>query len=347
MDEAGGGLGGADRPSRPRVAIVVYGDLDSRSGGFLYDRRLANHLATHGWAVDEVSLPERPPPRSLLTNLAVGLVDRLERCDVVVEDAYCGPSLFLLNRRLDTPVVALVHYLRSAVVDEGIRGRVTRTIEREYLQSADAYVFNSEPTREAVASLCGVDRGSGTDGSSGVGSETSPPLDVVAPPAGDRLGEAPALSGDRLHGEPFRVVAVGNNTGDLREIARSLSELDIRIEDEELVQTEIRSSYGSFGPEDVSTSSRATGLVTLGDGTDVFEVAVAADAPVVDTPLVDAQTAGAIPEQVVLISIERDGRVIQPTDDTVIQADDVVTLIPRDVSESEALSGFLSPENAE
>ena len=85
----------------------------------------------------------------------------------------------------------------------------------------------------------------------------------------------------------------------------------------------------------------------LGDGTDVFEGAVAADGPVVDTPLVDAQTAGAIPEQVVLISIERDGRVIQPTDDTVIQADDVVTLIPRDVSESEALSGFLSPENAE
>ena len=145
----------------------------------------------------------------------------------------------------------------------------------------------------------------------------------------------------------LQVVAVGNNTGDLREIARSLSELDIQIEDEELVQTEIRSSYGSFGPEDVSTSSRATGVVTLGDGTDVFEVAVAADASVVGTPLADAQAAGAIPEQVVLISIERDGRVIQPTDDTVIQADDVVTLIPRDVPESEALDGFLSPEDAE
>jgi Trk K+ transport system NAD-binding subunit len=88
-------------------------------------------------------------------------------------------------------------------------------------------------------------------------------------------------------------------------------------------------------------------VVTLGDGTDVFEVAVAADASVVGTPLADAQAAGAIPEQVVLISIERDGRVIQPTDDTVIQADDVVTLIPRDVPESEALDGFLSPEDAE
>ena len=232
MDEGGGGLGGADRPSRPRVAIVVYGALDSRSGGFLYDRRLADHLAAHGWAVDEVSLPERPLPRSLLTNLAVGLVDRLERCDVVVEDAYCGPSLFLLNRRLDTPVVALVHYLRSAVVDEGVRGRVTRAIEREYLRSADAHVFNSEPTREAVAGLCEVDRGSGADGSSGVGSETSPPLGVVAPPAGDRLGEAPALSGDRLHGEPFRVVAVGNVTPrkGFDTLIRGLSRMDGEVE---------------------------------------------------------------------------------------------------------------------
>lgn len=234
MDKAGGGPSGAKHPSRPRVAIVVYGDLDSRSGGFLYDRLLADHLATHGWAVDEVSLPERPPPRSLLTNLAGGLVDRLERCDIVVEDAYCGPSLFLLNRRLDTPVVALVHYLRSAVVDGRVRGRVTRAIEREYLRSADAYVFNSEPTREAVAGLCGAGRSpaTGSDGSPGVGSEAGPPLDVVAPPAGDRLGEAPALSGDRLHDEPFRVVAVGNVTPrkGFDTLIRGLSRMDSEVE---------------------------------------------------------------------------------------------------------------------
>ena len=145
----------------------------------------------------------------------------------------------------------------------------------------------------------------------------------------------------------LQVVAVGNDTGDLRKIARSLSELDIQIEDEELVQTEIRSSYASFGPDDVSVSSRATGLVTLGDGTDVFEVAVAADAPAVGTPITEAREAGTIPDGVVLISIERDGEVVQPTADTVIQADDVVTLIPRDVPQAEALEGFLPPEETE
>ncbi|GAA0523459.1 Glycosyltransferase involved in cell wall bisynthesis [Halorubrum aquaticum] len=206
----------------PHVGIVVYGDLDARSGGFLYDRRLADHLGDHGWTVEVVSLPERPYRRSLLTNLAPGLVERLERVDVVLEDAYCGPSLFLANRRLETPVVALVHYLRSAVVGESVGDRAVRAIERDYLRTADAYVFNSRPTRDAVAELCGVD-----DDEEQI---TFP--GVVAPPAGDRLGTAPALSGDRLARDPFRVVAVGNVTPrkGIATLIRGLSLLDDGID---------------------------------------------------------------------------------------------------------------------
>jgi len=145
----------------------------------------------------------------------------------------------------------------------------------------------------------------------------------------------------------LQVVAVGNDTQDLREIARSLSELDIRIEDEELVQTEIRSPYASFSPDDVAEPSRATNLVTLGDGTDVFEVVVAADAPAASTTLGEARESGVLPDRVVLISIERDGAVVQPTDETRIRADDVVTLIPRDVPEAAALRAFLTPTGSE
>ena len=204
----------------PRVGIVVYGDLDERSGGFLYDRRLADHLAEHGWAVDEISLPERSYRRSVLTNLTPGLVDRFERCDVVVEDAYCGPSLFLVNRRVDVPVVALVHYLRSEVVDGGVRGRVVRAVERESLRTADAYAFNSTVTRASVADRCGFDPGGRDDprdgdrddDTHGDGDTPDAPPSIVAPPAGDRLGTAPPLSGERLSRDPFRVVAVGTVT---------------------------------------------------------------------------------------------------------------------------------------
>ena len=144
----------------------------------------------------------------------------------------------------------------------------------------------------------------------------------------------------------LQVVAVGNDTEDLREIARSLSELDIRIEDEELVQTEIRSPYASFSPDETAESSGTTRLVTLGDGTDIFEVAVADGAPVVGTPLGELREDGTVPEQVVLTSIERDGTIAQPEDGTVIRADDVVTLIPRDVPEAEALNAFVRPDDA-
>ncbi|GAA0513571.1 DNA-binding transcriptional regulator, Lrp family [Halorubrum aquaticum] len=145
----------------------------------------------------------------------------------------------------------------------------------------------------------------------------------------------------------LQVVAVGNDTRDLREIARSLSELDIRIEDEELVQTEIRSPYAAFGPNDVSRSKEETGLVTLGDGTEVFEVAVAEAAPIAGASLEAAREDGTLPEQVILISIERDGRIVQPEDSTVVEADDVVTLIPQAVDTDEALAAFLDPDASE
>ena len=60
----------------PTVGIVVYGDLDARSGGYRYDRELADHLLERGWKLEVVSLPERswsPPAVS-----APGLVARLE-----------------------------------------------------------------------------------------------------------------------------------------------------------------------------------------------------------------------------------------------------------------------------
>ena len=144
----------------------------------------------------------------------------------------------------------------------------------------------------------------------------------------------------------LQVVAVGNDTRDLREIARSLSELDSQIEDEELVQTEIRSSYAAFAPEGASPSEEATGLVTLGDGTEVFEVAVSERAPIVGTSVGDAREDGLLSERVILISIERDGQIVQPSDETVVRGDDVVTLIPQDVPKDEALEAFLESDRA-
>ncbi len=144
----------------------------------------------------------------------------------------------------------------------------------------------------------------------------------------------------------LHVVAVGEDTEDLREIARSLSELDIRIEDEELLQTEIRSQYEPFGP-DSTEEGTATDIVTLADGADVIEVAASVDAPVVGRSLRDARDEEILSEDPVLVSIERDGEILQPEDDVVIRAGDIVTILPRESSKGEMIQVFTGENSAD
>ncbi|MEF8779728.1 MAG: winged helix-turn-helix transcriptional regulator [Haloferacaceae archaeon] len=144
----------------------------------------------------------------------------------------------------------------------------------------------------------------------------------------------------------LQVVAVGEDTEDLREIARSLSELDIQIEDEELLQTEIRSPYAPFGPDE-SRSSQGTNVVTLPDGTDVLEVAVSEDAQIAGESIARARERGLLSAGVVVVSIERDGEIVRPADGTVVEPDDVVTLLPRETSGEGVLDPFLGKNAAD
>jgi len=139
----------------------------------------------------------------------------------------------------------------------------------------------------------------------------------------------------------LQVVAVGEDTEDLREIARSLSELDIEIENEELVQTEIRSPYEPFGPDDATQSPGATDVVTLPDGTDVVEAVVSADSAIAGQSLGETRQEGTLDPDAVVVSIERDGEILRPTDETVLETDDVVTVLPRETSGEEVLTAFL------
>lgn len=183
-----------------RVGFVVYGDLSPRSGGYLYDRTLVEHLRAAGDDVEVFSLPERSYARTLAVNFSRSLCRRLRRADldVLLQDELCHPSLAWLNDRLDldVPVVALVHHLRS---DEGWsdwRERLYRRVERRYLRSVDAYVCTSDATRRSIAAL------------------TDPEPSVVARPGGDRFGRT--VTADRVRERalagPLRILFVGNVT---------------------------------------------------------------------------------------------------------------------------------------
>ena len=83
------------------------------------------------------------------------------------------------------------------------------------------------------------------------------------------------------------------------------------------------------------------------DGTDVVEVPVGPEAPIAGESIAAAKERSLLPEDTVLVSIERNGELRQPTGETVVEADDVVTLLPREGSEDEALSAFLGEDRAD
>lgn len=158
-----------------RVGLVVYGSLDTVSGGYLYDRELVAHLRHREDSVEVFSLPWRSYGRHLTDNVSSALFRRLAaaRLDVLLQDELNHPSFFWLNRRLSSavsyPIVTVVHHLRSDEARPSWQNQLYRRVERMYLESVDGFVFNSEATRGSVETLVGASRPA-----------------VVARPAGDR-----------------------------------------------------------------------------------------------------------------------------------------------------------------
>ena len=184
-----------------RVGLVIYGDLGFPSGGFLYDRMLVDALRRAGDEVDVISLPWESYGRCLAHNFSSMARTRLRgwQGDLLLQDELVHPSLFLLNRNLRRapgfPIVSIVHHLRTSEKPHG-SGLIPRIVERSYLRTVDAFIFNGEVTRQSVQALRGT---------------TGP--GIVAPPGGDRLGsgitEADALA-RAADGKPLRVLFIGN-----------------------------------------------------------------------------------------------------------------------------------------
>ena len=144
-----------------RVALVLYGNLDFISGGFLYDRMLVDYLRRQGEEVEIISLPWRSYPGGLLDNLSPLLNRRLKsiQADIILQDELAHPSLFWLNRTLQGPgrpaVMVIVHHLRCSEARPVWQNRMYRLVERRYLASVDGFIFNSLATRDAVEKLVG------------------------------------------------------------------------------------------------------------------------------------------------------------------------------------------------
>lgn len=144
-----------------RIGLLIYGSLNTLSGGYLYDRRLVEYLRGQADSVEIVSLPWRSYGRHLLDNFSPSLRRQLTglQVDVLIQDELNHPSLFQINRHLRSapfPVISLVHHLRSSEEHAPPLLPFYRAVERRYLASVDGFICNSTTTQSAVRRLLGA-----------------------------------------------------------------------------------------------------------------------------------------------------------------------------------------------
>jgi len=154
-----------------KIGLVIYGSLDTLSGGYMYDRKLVEYLRAQGDTVEVISLLWRNYASHLTDNLSFKLPANL---DILIQDELNHPSLISANSgRHPYPIISLVHHLRCSELRPKWQNDLYRVVEKKYLQSMDGFIFNSQTTKGVVNGLIG----------------TSKP-DVIAYPPTDRFGEA-------------------------------------------------------------------------------------------------------------------------------------------------------------
>lgn len=176
-----------------KIGLLIYGSLDTLSGGYLYDRKLVEYLRSRGDTVEIISLPWRNYAAHLTDNLRFRLPSNL---DILIQDELNHPSLLFANRgKHSYPVISLVHHLRCSELRPKWQNTLYRIVEKKYLQSVDGFIFNSRTTQNVVH---------------GVAASSKPAM--IAYPPTDRFGEPISEKEiiDRAKSNTLRVLFLGN-----------------------------------------------------------------------------------------------------------------------------------------
>lgn len=177
-----------------KLGLLIYGSLDTLSGGYLYDHKLVYYLRTQGDTVQIISLPWR--------NFAAHLTDNFHfrpppGLDLLIQDELNHPSLLSANLRPHPyPIISLVHHLRCSEQRPAWQNWFYRLVEKRYLDSVDGFIFNSQTTSDVVNRLI----------------ENAKPHIVAHPPT-DRFGQGMQTAEviARAHeAGPLRIVFLGN-----------------------------------------------------------------------------------------------------------------------------------------
>jgi glycosyltransferase involved in cell wall biosynthesis len=176
-----------------KIGLIIYGSIDTLSGGYLYDRKLVEYLRAQGDTVEIISLPWRNYAAHLGDNFSFRLPPGL---DILIQDELNHPSLIGANTgKHPYPVISLVHHLRCSELRPGWQNAFYRVIEKRYLNSVDGFIFNSQTTKGVVNGISGNGK----------------PFIVAFPPT-DRFGQGLAEQAvvERAKSGPLRILFLGN-----------------------------------------------------------------------------------------------------------------------------------------
>lgn len=140
--------------------------------------------------------------------------------------------------------------------------------------------------------------------------------------------------------ENLVIDAVGEETDDINRIAHELSSLGIVIEREDIVLENVTQPYASFSPTADRDRSAVRDFQSVAGGAEVVEFTVSEDAAITGKTLAAANDAGLLPEEVLVVSIERGDDYITPKGETRIEAGDVVSVFSPNAFPDRLLRAF-------
>lgn len=139
------------------IGFVVYGSLEQKTGGYLYDKKLVEHLRAAGDHVEVLRLPDRGYLRSAIPTMGKEFLANLIHTpyDAVIVDELCHPSLYAWLDKV-TPhqrVVGLVHHLRFSEPAGFFSKLSARWMETRFLNQLHGLLLNSETTKQTCNEL--------------------------------------------------------------------------------------------------------------------------------------------------------------------------------------------------
>ena len=143
-----------------KIGLIIYGSLNTITGGYIYDHILVNYLRTQGVIVRVFSQEKRTSWEVFKNNFSQKMVQDILAFapDLLLEDELNFASLFILNKRLKKrgfPIISIIHLLQAQIEKNYFIRFITKKIEYWYLNSVDGYIFNSLATQKSIEALIG------------------------------------------------------------------------------------------------------------------------------------------------------------------------------------------------